>query len=79
MGGLIAVNLALKHKVCGIITLSSQYIIGILKEYLSIMDDLKEGKYDSLKFYVGASYALPFSAMLNFKILCTKQKLYLNK
>lgn len=75
MGGLIAVNLALKHKVCGIITLSMPiYHWDTKRIFLNIMDDFKKGKFDSLKFYAGASLALPLSAMLNFKFLLYKTK-----
>ena len=75
MGGLIAVNLALKHKICGIITLSTPiYHWDIKIIFFNIINDLKEGKYESLKLYVGASMALPFSAMLNFKLLLYKTK-----
>jgi carboxylesterase len=80
MGGLIAVNLALKHKVCGIITLSMPiYHWDINRIFLNIINDLKKGKYDSLKFYVGASLTLPFSAMLNFKFLLYKTKALLTQ
>lgn len=75
MGGLIAVNLALKHKVCGIIMLNTPIYHWDIKIILfNIRDDFRKGKYDSLKFYAGASLSLPFSAMLNFKALLYKTK-----
>ena len=80
MGGLIAVNLALKHKVCGIITLSTPiYHWDIKRIFSNIIDDFKKGKYDSLKFYTRASFGLPFSAMFNFKFLLYKTKVLLKQ
>lgn len=80
MGGLIAVNLALKHKVCGIIMLSTPiYHWDFKRIFLNIMEDLKKGNYDNLKIYAGASLALPFSSMLNFKFLLHKTKALLKQ
>jgi carboxylesterase len=75
MGGLIAVNLALKHNVCGIVTLSMPiYHWDFKRIFLNIIYDFKRGRFDSLKFYTGASLSIPFSAMLNFKVLLSKTK-----
>lgn len=80
MGGLIAVNLALKHKVCGIIILSMPiYHWDIKRIIINIVNDLKKSKYDSIKLYIAASLSLPLSAMLNFKILLYKTKEILAK
>ena len=80
MGGLIAVNLALKHKVSGIIMLSMPIYHWDIKIIISnIMNDLKKSKYESLKFYLTASLSLPLSAMLNFRILLYKTKTVLSQ
>lgn len=75
MGGLIAVNLALKHNVSGIITLSTPiYYWDVKKICLNIARDFKTREFKNLKHYIKAAIKIPFSAMINFKILLMKTK-----
>ncbi len=75
MGGLIAVNLALKHDIDGIITLSTPiYCWDIKRIYLNILSDFKTKNFKNLKHYIKAINRIPFSAMVNFKILLIKTK-----
>jgi Esterase/lipase len=75
MGGLIAVNLALKHNVDGLITLSTPIYHWDMKRVgLNILSDFKTRKFKNLNHYTKAAIRIPFTAMINFKILLAKTK-----
>ncbi len=75
MGGLIAVNLALKHNISGVITLSTPiYHWDIKRICLNIVSDFKTREFKNLRHYTKAIIRIPFSAMINFKILLIKTK-----
>ena len=75
MGGLIAVNLALKHNLAGIITLSTPIYHWDMKRIgLNIVTDFKTREFKNSKYYIKSAFRIPFSAMMNFKILLIKTK-----
>lgn len=75
MGGLIAVNISLKHKVDGIITLSTPiYYWDIRRVVSNIGKDFKTRKFNNLNHYLKAGFRIPFLAILNFKTLLIKTK-----
>lgn len=75
MGGLIAVNLALKHEISAIITLSTPIYYWDMKRIcFNIASDFKTRKFKNLSHYTKAAIRIPFLAMLNFKILLIKTK-----
>ena len=75
MGGLIAVNLATKHKVDGIITLNTPiYHWDIKRIVRNIANDIKTKDYKNIKCYIRSATGIPFSAMINFKVLLRKTK-----
>lgn len=75
MGGLIAANIALKHKISGIITLSTPIYHWDIKRICSnIVGDFRTKTFKNLKHYIKAMIRIPFSSMINFKILLIKTK-----
>jgi carboxylesterase len=75
MGGLIAVNIALRHNVDGLITLSTPIYHWDMKRVgLNILSDFKTKRFKNLKHYTKAAVRIPFKAMINFKILLAKTK-----
>jgi len=80
MGGLIAINLALKHKISALITLSTPiYYWDIKRVGLNIIDDFKNMEFINFKSYVKAAFRIPFVAMINFKLLLSKTKPLVNE
>lgn len=74
MGGLVAVNLAVKYNIDGIITLSSPiYHWDFKMIYKNILSDLKHKQFKHAKRYIKAS-SIPFSALFNFKVFQAKSK-----
>ncbi|NLB78842.1 MAG: alpha/beta fold hydrolase [Clostridiaceae bacterium] len=75
MGGLIAVNLATKYRIEGVITLNTPiYHWNLKRIIINIINDLKTKDYTKIKSYLRAAINIPFSAMLNFKVLLRKTK-----
>lgn len=75
MGGLIGINLALKYKISGLITLCSPiYYWDMKRVYLNVVEDFKQREYTNLKRYYNSSVRIPFKAMVNFRILLGKTK-----
>lgn len=75
MGGLIAVNLAIKHTAAALVTLNMPiYHWDIKRICLNLLQDLKAGRSDHLRRYVRSTCALPFSALINFKLILTRTK-----
>lgn len=70
MGGLIAVNLAKKYDVKGIVTLNTPIYHWDMKRIaLNILKGLKTKDYSKIKYYFKAATGIPIAALLNFKIL----------
>lgn len=79
MGGLIALQLALKNKVEGVVTLNSPiYYWDFKRVLLNILDDIKTRKCYNLHRYVSSICRLPFNAIINFRLLLTRTKEILN-
>lgn len=75
MGGLIAVNLALKYKVDGIITLNTPiYYWDFKKIFLNISQDIYNKKPLNTRRYIKSSLDKPLSSLINFKMLLIKTK-----
>ncbi|WP_038260851.1 alpha/beta hydrolase [Peptoclostridium litorale] len=75
MGGLIGINLALKHKISSITTINTPvYYWDIELIVKNITNDIKKGEYLNIKRYVKSSGKFPIKALLNFKILLKKTK-----
>ncbi|MFZ7103495.1 MAG: alpha/beta hydrolase [Peptococcaceae bacterium] len=78
MGGLIAVNLALKYEPCKIVTINTPIYYWDRKRMIrNILEDIREQKLKHLKRYFKSSGAVPFTALLNFRrlLVWTKPKL----
>nr|MDA8226948.1 alpha/beta fold hydrolase [Desulfitobacterium hafniense] len=75
MGGLIAVNLGLKHRISGIVTLNTPiYYWNIKRIIINIASDLVNRDFKYSKRYINSSKKLPFLALLNFRLLLSKTK-----
>lgn len=70
MGGLIALNLSMRHRIDGIITLNMPIYFWDIKR---IMLNIRENRAN-LKRYIKASFDKPLSALINFLILLKKSK-----
>jgi len=80
MGGLIAMNLSLKHRVIALITLSTPiYYWDIKRVALNIVDDFKNMSFVNSKSYIRAAIRIPFTAMINFKLFLSRTKPLVNK
>lgn len=78
MGGLIAINIACKYNIKGIVTINTPiYYWNILRVLINIIDDFKNKKFNNIKRYIKAKKASPIISMLNFLLLLkiTKTKL----
>lgn len=70
MGGLIALNLALKHEVRGIVTLNTPIYYWDFKQIvINIVHDLQQRKLNYIRHYLRSSVSFPSSALLNFRRL----------
>lgn len=75
MGGLIAVNLAFRYKVDGIITLNTPIHYWDFKRILlNISQDIYNKKPTNTRRYIKSSLDKPLSSLINFKILLIKTK-----
>lgn len=75
MGGLVAVNLAMKHKLKAMITLNTPiYHWDFNRIRLNILEDIKAGKQDSIKYYMDSSFGIPLSALISFKAFLESSK-----
>lgn len=80
MGGLIALHLASKYKVAGVVTLNSPIYYWDLKRILlNIIEDIREKKRENIKYYLRSIGSFPLSALLNFRILLSKTKPQIKK
>ncbi len=80
MGGLIALNLASKYKVAGVVTLNSPiYYWDIKRIVLNIIEDIKKRKLENIRHYLRSSSSFPLSALLNFRMLLSKTKPQIKK
>ena len=70
MGGLIGVNLAVKFKFLGIVTIDTPIYFGDMKNiYYNILIDFKTGSFNNVKRYMKLSSSFPISALINFRLL----------
>ncbi|MGI6703756.1 MAG: alpha/beta hydrolase [Clostridia bacterium] len=70
MGGLIAINLALKYEVAGIVTINTPIHYWDIRKILSnIAKGLTGGGLAPTKRYLRATVKFPLRALLNFRIL----------
>ncbi|HEY5561378.1 MAG TPA: alpha/beta fold hydrolase [Clostridiaceae bacterium] len=75
MGGLIAFNLAIKHDIYKMVTLSAPIYHWDLKRMVTnIINDIKIRKTEQLRNYIRTSTNIPFRALLNFKLLLYRTK-----
>lgn len=75
MGGLIAANLALKHRVSGIATLSAPiYYWDIKRIFANIINNLKTRNYVNIQYYTKSAFTIPLSALINFRVLLYRSK-----
>lgn len=75
MGGLIALNLALRFPVTALATINTPIYFWDLKQVaLNLVDDFKTGEYTHLKHYLRSSGNLPVTSMLHFRSLLTQTK-----
>jgi carboxylesterase len=75
MGGLIAVNLAVKYNVDGIVTLNTpiyHWNIKIIGK--NIVKDIKTKDYKNINYYIRSAINIPISALINFKMLLIRTK-----
>lgn len=75
MGGLIALTIASKYKVAGVVTLNSPiYYWDIKRIVLNIVGDIRKRKLENIRHYLRSSCSFPLSALLNFRMLLSKTK-----
>lgn len=80
MGGLIAVNLAVRHEVQALVTLNMPIFHWDLKRIAyNLLSDLRCRRFANLRRYVHSTYALPFPALLQFKLLLARTKKLLGR
>ena len=79
MGGLIGMNLAIKHNISSITTINTPVYYWDMELIVkNIASDIKKGEYLNIKRYVKSSGKFPVAALLNFKILLRKTKRIIN-
>jgi len=75
MGGLIAINLGLKHTIGGIVTVNTPiFYLNIRGAFLNSANVLIRRDFKTLRRNLKASRALPFSSLLNFILLVKATK-----
>lgn len=75
MGGLIAINLGLKHQIGGIVTINTPiYYWNVKRIMINIASDIVKRDLRNSRRYLNSSKQLPFTALLNFKLLLSKTK-----
>lgn len=75
MGGLIAINLACKYDIKGIVTINTPiYYWNLKRVMLNLMRDLKNRRTDYFKRYMRANKNSPIPAMYNFLLLLKQTK-----
>lgn len=75
MGGLICINLALKHHIKGLVTINSPiYYWDIKKISSNIVSDIKNREYNNIEKYINSTFKFPISALVNFRVLLYKTK-----
>lgn len=80
MGGLIAINLALKYDIEGLVTISMPiYYWDLKRVMLNLIDDFKRRDFQHFKRYIKSSGNVTLGAMINFKLLLDKTKLLVSK
>jgi carboxylesterase len=79
MGGLIALQLALKHNPAAIATINTPVYYWSVRQILSnIYHDIRSSTWHNIKRYTKAGNSLPFSAMWQFRqlLIATKKQLH---
>ncbi len=67
MGGLLAINLGLKHNIGGIVTVNTPiFYLNIKRAFLNSVNVLIRKDFKTISRNIKASRALPFSSLLNF-------------
>jgi carboxylesterase len=80
MGGLIAVNLALKHKISKVVTLSTPIYCWDKRNFLiNVTEDFRSRQLVHINHYARALIRTPLTAMINFEILKHKTKPLIKK
>lgn len=79
MGGLVGINLVLKHNIKGIGTLNTPIYYWDFKVVIkNILSDIKNKKLNYVSKYIKATVLTPFNSMINFKSLLKITKENLN-
>ncbi|OLN31853.1 alpha/beta hydrolase [Desulfosporosinus metallidurans] len=75
MGGLLAINLGLKHNIGGIVTINTPiYYLNIKRAFIDSVNVLIRKDFKTMRRNIKASRALPFSSLLNFILLVKATK-----
>jgi carboxylesterase len=75
MGGLLAINLACKHKLAGLVTLSTPIFVYDLRQMaLNLLAAVKLKDYQRIKEYAQRAWETPLSAARNFQRLLSRTK-----
>jgi carboxylesterase len=75
MGGLIGVNLCLKHKVKALITINTPiYYFDLKKIVGNVLHDLRTRDFSNIRRYLKPQNRLPPKALWNFRVLLYKTK-----
>lgn len=70
MGGLIAINLALKHQLRGAVTLNTPIYYWDLKQIIvNTVNDVRQRKLEHIRYYLRSSASFPISALVHFRRL----------
>lgn len=80
MGGLIAIHLAQKYRLDGIVTLNMPIYYWDVRKFLNYLSkDFRTGRFETLKRYFRSSIDMPLEAVFNFRALLEKTKPLLRK
>ena len=80
MGGLIGLNLSIKHHLAALITLNSPiYYWDIPRIFSNILKDIRQNRMDYMKSYIKSSFKYPLSSMISFRLLLSQTKAMLNR
>jgi len=75
MGGLLAINLGLKHNISGIVTINTPiYYLNIKRAFIDSVNVLIRKDLKTIRRNIKASRALPISSLLNFMWLVKATK-----
>ncbi len=75
MGGLLAINIGLKHNIGGIVTINTPiYYFNIKRAFINSVNVLIQKDFKTIRCNIKAASVLPFGSLLNFILLVKATK-----